>query len=157
MRQPIPPSRTALIMPILKAETHPVAHPREPLHKWGAEVPECSGDSLTTTPLTEQTEEHLCSSADAEMLGASVHIDVVAPFLELKDEARGAGFELEINSGFRSFEKQLSIWNRKATGQLAVLDSDAHPLDIDLLNERELVFAILRWSAGIFIAYLFFH
>ena len=81
------------------------------------------------------------------MLGARVHIDVVAPFLHLRDEARGAGFEIEINSGFRGFEKQLSIWNRKATGQLAVLDSDALPLDIDLLNERELVFAILRWSA----------
>ena len=102
---------------------------------------------MTTAPLTGQTEEHLCSSADAEMLGARVHIDVVAPFLQLRDEARGAGFDIEINSGFRAFEKQLSIWNRKATGQLAVLDSGALPLDIDLLNERELVFAILRWSA----------
>jgi len=71
----------------------------------------------------------------------------VEPFLHLKDEARGAGFELEINSGFRSFEKQLSIWNRKTRGQLAVLDSHALPLDIELMNERELAFAILRWSA----------
>lgn len=50
-------------------------------------------------------------------------------------------------SGFRSFEQQLLIWNRKATGQRAVLDSQARPLDIARLSDRELVFAILRWSA----------
>lgn len=76
-----------------------------------------------------------------------VHRDVVEPFLELREEARDAGFDLQILSGFRSFEEQLSIWNRKAAGELAVLDSDAVPLDIEKLSERELVFAILRWSA----------
>ncbi len=65
----------------------------------------------------------------------------------LKDEARRAGYDLEIFSGFRGFERQLSIWNRKATGKLEVLDSDAVPLDIAQLNEKEMVFAILRWSA----------
>jgi LAS superfamily LD-carboxypeptidase LdcB len=71
----------------------------------------------------------------------------VGPFLQLQKEARQAGFELEIFSGFRGFERQLSIWNRKATGKLAVLDSDAVPLDIARLNEKEMAFAILRWSA----------
>jgi LAS superfamily LD-carboxypeptidase LdcB len=100
-----------------------------------------------TAHLTGQTEQHLCSPADAERLGVRVHRDVVRPFLELRDEAREAGFDLRILSGFRSFEQQLSIWNRKATGQLAVLDSNAEPLDITRLSERDLVFAILRWSA----------
>jgi LAS superfamily LD-carboxypeptidase LdcB len=97
--------------------------------------------------LTGRTEEHLCSPADAEALGVQVHRDVVEPFRRLKSEARRAGFELELISGFRSFERQLSIWNRKASGQLAVLDSNAVPLDIGRLTETELVFAILRWSA----------
>jgi len=101
----------------------------------------------TAAALTGQTEEHLCSPAEAERLGAQVHRDAVGPFLELRDAARSAGFDLRIDSGFRSFERQLSIWNRKATGQRAVLDSDAVPLDITQLGERELVFAILRWSA----------
>ncbi|MHC4593290.1 MAG: M15 family metallopeptidase [Planctomycetota bacterium] len=100
-----------------------------------------------TAPLTGRTEGHLCSSADAELLGVRVHRDVVQPFLQLKDEARQAGFDLRILSGFRSFEQQLSIWNRKATGKRAVLDSSAVPLDIGRLSEKELVFAILRWSA----------
>jgi LAS superfamily LD-carboxypeptidase LdcB len=99
------------------------------------------------TVLTGRTEAHLCSAADAATLGAPVHRDVVFPFLHLKEEARGAGFELAIISGFRSFERQLSIWNRKASGELAVLDSNAAPRDIGQLTETELVFAILRWSA----------
>jgi LAS superfamily LD-carboxypeptidase LdcB len=97
--------------------------------------------------LTGQTERHLCSSADAESLGVRLHRDVVEPFLQLKGEARKADFDLQILSGFRSFEQQLSIWNRKATGNLAVLNSDAVPLDIERLSERDLVFSILRWSA----------
>ena len=67
--------------------------------------------------------------------------------MALREEARRAGFEAQIFSGFRGFERQLSIWNRKARGELAVLDSEANPLDIRELTQRELVFAILRWSA----------
>ncbi len=97
--------------------------------------------------LTGHSELHLCSSADAALLGAPVHREVVGPLLALQRDARSEGFDLRILSGFRGFERQLSIWNRKATGQLAVLDSHGVPLDIATLSERDLVFAILRWSA----------
>lgn len=97
--------------------------------------------------LTGQVGEHLCSPAAAARLGARVHRDVVHPFACLRDEAARAGFDLRLLSGFRSFDDQLAIWNRKATGRRAVLDSDATPLDIATLTPRALVFAILRWSA----------
>lgn len=97
--------------------------------------------------LIGQSESHLCSASDAERLGAYVHRDVVEPFQSLHDDARAAGFDLRVLSGFRGLDRQTSIWNRKATGELAVLDSDAAPLEIEHLNERELVYAILRWSA----------
>jgi LAS superfamily LD-carboxypeptidase LdcB len=97
--------------------------------------------------LTGQSVEHLCPLADAERLGARVHRDVVEPFTRLRDAAARAGFDLRIQSGFRGFDEQLSIWNRKAAGARAVLDSDAVPLDITTLSPRDLVFAILRWSA----------
>ena len=103
-------------------------------------------DSVTA-PLVGRTERHLCTASETERLGARIHREVVQPYLHLQDVAREAGFEVAILSGFRSFEHQLSIWNRKATGKLAVLDSDAVPLDIERLSQRELVFAILRWSA----------
>jgi LAS superfamily LD-carboxypeptidase LdcB len=96
---------------------------------------------------TGQDESHLCSAADAEWLAAPVHRAVVGPFRTLRDDAASAGFDIAILSGFRSFDRQLSIWNRKARGELAVLDSNARMLDIATLSPRELVFSILRWSA----------
>jgi LAS superfamily LD-carboxypeptidase LdcB len=102
---------------------------------------------LNSTILTGQTDQHLCSATDAELLGARVHSEVVRPFLQLKDAARLAGFDLAILSGFRDFERQLSIWNRKATGQQPALDSNSVPLNIEQLSQKELAFAILRWSA----------
>lgn len=97
--------------------------------------------------LTGQTEQHLCAPDVAAALGVAVHRDVVEPFRRLRQDARASGFDLQILSGFRGFAQQLSIWNRKATGQRAVLDSDARPLDVAALSARDLVFAILRWSA----------
>lgn len=97
--------------------------------------------------LTGRTEAHLCTAAQADALGAFVHRDVVEPFRALREAGREHGFELAIDSGFRGFDRQLSIWNRKARGELKVLDSDAVPLDIATLTERELAQAILRWSA----------
>jgi LAS superfamily LD-carboxypeptidase LdcB len=100
-----------------------------------------------TAVLTGEAERHLCTPADARSLGARVHQEVVDPFRSLTQEASAAGFDIRIFSGFRSFEHQLSIWNRKASGKLPVLDSNAVPLDVEALSERELVLAILRWSA----------
>ncbi len=76
-----------------------------------------------------------------------VHRDVLNPLIKLREHAFMEGFDLRLESGFRSFERQLSIWNRKASGELAVLDAQARPLDITQLSPRDLVFAILRWSA----------
>jgi len=102
---------------------------------------------LEAAALIGRTERHLCTGTEAESLGVRVHRQVLSPFARLQDEARSDGFDLQILSGFRSFEQQLSIWNRKATGKLAVLDSNAEPLDIERLSDRDLAFAILRWSA----------
>ncbi len=97
--------------------------------------------------LTGKERSHLCPSSMKEILGASIHKDAVISFLKLRKEAENHGFNLYIHSGFRSFEDQLSIWNRKARGELPVLNSDAIPIDIDSLTEKELSFSILRWSA----------
>jgi LAS superfamily LD-carboxypeptidase LdcB len=93
--------------------------------------------------LVGQSVEHLAEPAD----DTPVQRDVVPAFVALREAARDAGFDLRILSGFRSFDRQLSIWNRKARGELPVLDSAARPLDIATLSGRDLAFAILRWSA----------
>ncbi len=113
----------------------------------GILTPGALENRLDTAHLTGETERHLCSREQAELLGFQVHAEVVEPFLMLKERAAEAGFDLQILSGFRSFRDQLSIWNRKARGERPVLDSRARPVDIARLNHKELVFAILRWSA----------
>ncbi|MFL0798036.1 MAG: M15 family metallopeptidase [Cellvibrionaceae bacterium] len=76
-----------------------------------------------------------------------LHDQVCGPLDKLREAARGAGLDLGVVSGYRSFERQLAIWNGKAQGLRPVLDSQGTPLDLSALSDREKVFAILRWSA----------
>lgn len=82
-----------------------------------------------------------------EQLGCMLHRDIVVPLLELADAARQAGFELRVASSYRSFERQLLIWNNKASGVRPVLDEIGTPIDMTPLSDTEKVYAILRWSA----------
>ena len=95
------------------------------------------------------TESHLAALAQDQSgdATAQLHVQVVTPWQGLKTAAGKAGFDLHIASGFRSFERQLAIWNGKASGQRPILDSDGQPLDRSSLTEKQLVWAILRWSA----------
>ncbi len=71
----------------------------------------------------------------------------VLPFLnKLKDAAAAEGFELRIESAYRPFERQLSIWNRKARGKLPLLSAEGVPMERPQ-DEEELMYAILTWSA----------
>ncbi len=98
----------------------------------------------TNAVLTGQTESHLETVPGTSL---RLHRDVVVPFVRLRDKARKAGFELEIVSAFRGFDAQLKIWNQKATGQRALLDPQGQPLVFTELSEREILYAILHWSA----------
>lgn len=71
----------------------------------------------------------------------------ILPFLnKLKDAATAEGFELRIESAYRPFERQLSIWNRKARGELPLLSAEGVPMERPQ-DEEELMYAILTWSA----------
>ncbi len=61
--------------------------------------------------------------------------------------AADRGFSLRIASGFRSFERQLAIWNAKLSGARAVLDDDGQPVAIERLSAAQQVAAVLRFSA----------
>jgi LAS superfamily LD-carboxypeptidase LdcB len=104
-------------------------------------------DPIPAKSVVGQSEGHLCQADEAARIGARVHVEVVTAFLNLRAAAADEGFDLAVLSGFRNFEQQRSIWNRKAKGELAVLDSAARPIDITMLTAKALVFAILRWSA----------
>lgn len=76
-----------------------------------------------------------------------VHADLLAPLAEMAGAARMAGFELAVASGWRSFERQLHIWNQKAAGKRAVLDDEGNPLSRAAFSDDGWMWAILRWSA----------
>jgi LAS superfamily LD-carboxypeptidase LdcB len=85
-----------------------------------------------------------CSNPDKNV---KVQPQLIPALSALAKKAADAGFDMRIASGFRSFERQLTIWNNKAYGLRPVLDQSEQPIDLHLLNDDEKVFAILRWSA----------
>lgn len=68
-------------------------------------------------------------------------------FIALQKSALAAGIDCQIVSSFRSFERQLHIWNRKWRGELAVLNDEQVPINMAELSDIEKCHAILRWSA----------
>ncbi|MDE1331309.1 M15 family metallopeptidase [Vibrio aestuarianus] len=101
---------------------------------------------MTPKQLTGQTDTHL-ESVTVGQKAFLVHPLVSQDLLALKQAADEAGFNFNIASGFRDFERQLDIWNRKMSGQTEVLADNNIPLNLDSLTEEQKVFAILRWSA----------
>lgn len=77
----------------------------------------------------------------------AIHKQVLTPFLELQNAAQKAGFDLKICSAYRSFDRQMLIWNAKASGMRPVMDPFGQPINIQNLNPWQKIQAILRWSA----------
>lgn len=80
-------------------------------------------------------------------LGCRVHHALLSPLMSLQARAADAGFAFKVASSYRSFERQLLIWNNKARGLRPVLNSAGEPIDMNVLSMYEKVMAILRWSA----------
>jgi LAS superfamily LD-carboxypeptidase LdcB len=99
---------------------------------------------LTELELTGRAITHVVQCPD---LGAALHRDVIAPYLALKTAAAEVGIELEIASGFREFEAQVRIWNRKYRGERPLYDEYGRVRDHGSLDQNQLIAAILCWSA----------
>jgi LAS superfamily LD-carboxypeptidase LdcB len=93
--------------------------------------------------LTGQVLTHLTKVASNIYL----HKQAAPAFIGLQSAAIKAGFNLQVASGFRSFERQQLIWNNKYSGKTKVLDNLEVPLVIERLTELEKLYAILHWSA----------
>jgi LAS superfamily LD-carboxypeptidase LdcB len=94
--------------------------------------------------LTGRTRQHIF---ELEEPSCALHHDVVEPFLELRSAAAGEGIDLVPFSSFRDFDRQLAIWNAKASGERELRGADGHLLDVRTLDEEDCVAAILHWSA----------
>lgn len=76
----------------------------------------------------------------------TLHQDVAEPWQELVQRANSNDIYPVIVSGYRSFDRQLSIWQRKFNRQALVKDAQGNPLANDVTQEQ-LLKSILTWSA----------
>jgi LAS superfamily LD-carboxypeptidase LdcB len=98
---------------------------------------------LQLDQLTGRDDSHLV----ALPCGHRLQYDVAEHFTRLQSDARAAGFELAIASSFRSFARQLVIWNGKASGTRPVHDDQGQSVAMAALPALEQLHAILRYSA----------
>jgi LAS superfamily LD-carboxypeptidase LdcB len=99
--------------------------------------------ALTERQLTGLDDSHLVTLPGGHRLRDEVAQAIAA----LQADARRAGFELAIASGFRSFSRQLTIWNGKASGARPVHDDEGRAVEMAALSPPEQLYAILRYSA----------
>ena len=98
---------------------------------------------LNLQQLTGLDDSHLAPVPGGHQLQGEVWL----AFRALQADAREAGFELAIASSFRSFSRQLAIWNGKASGARPVHDDQGRPVAMAELSPAEQLHAILRYSA----------
>jgi LAS superfamily LD-carboxypeptidase LdcB len=102
------------------------------------------------TKLTDQvlglTDQHIYFfENNVKTLG--IHQLMLNDYQALVQHAAKADIEIKIASGFRSFERQLLIWNNKFTGKTAIKDSHGDSIDISQLSDIDIAKAILLFSA----------
>lgn len=98
---------------------------------------------LSATQLTGLDESHLVELPCGQRLQA----EVAAAFAALQADAREAGFDMVVASGFRSYGRQRLIWNGKADGSRPVYDDADCKLCLAELAPTEQLETILRYSA----------
>jgi len=99
---------------------------------------------MTPAELTGLTRSHL---VEIDAIGCVLHRDTVQPFLEMREAARAAGYDLCAVSAFRDFERQRLIWNGKYRGERPLLDRQSRVLDVRAWPAVDRIDAILYWSA----------
>lgn len=109
--------------------------------------------TLMCNQIMGETRSHTCAvlaDDEANALQANSHFlmpEVRDAFLQMQVAAKKAGLDLQICSSFRDFDKQLSIWNRKWRGELALYTLNGEKLDAHTLSDIEKIHAIMLWSA----------
>lgn len=76
-----------------------------------------------------------------------LHPEVTEPFRAMQFACSQVGIGCDLVSGFRSFTKQLSIWERKWSGELPIRDIEGNILETSSLSDKAKVEHILTWSA----------
>ena len=94
--------------------------------------------------ITGKTKDHLIWSEEDKTY---VHREVFTQLKALKNFGRSKGIDLRILSGYRSFETQKNIVEKKIKGTLPILNDYGEVKDPKSLTPSTLLDSILRWSA----------
>ncbi|WP_168204322.1 M15 family metallopeptidase [Aliikangiella coralliicola] len=92
-------------------------------------------------------ESHLLPVKNAGGQPFLVHQSILQPLTELLAEAARSGVAISIISSYRSFDRQLAIWNDKWQGYKPVYSRHGRPLNISQMSSIERYKAICLWSA----------
>lgn len=79
--------------------------------------------------------------------GHKLEIETARALTKMTFAAARDGIKINLCSGFRDFERQMKIWNNKASGIRPVLDIDDKPVAISGKANDEIIDLILLWSA----------
>jgi LAS superfamily LD-carboxypeptidase LdcB len=94
--------------------------------------------------LTGRARTHI---VELEEPRCALHYEAVTSLLAMRDAAAESGIDLVVVSGFRDFDRQVLLWNRKWRGERPLYDRAGRPIDPATLDEAGRVEAILCWSA----------
>ncbi len=103
-----------------------------------------NSEKIESDVLFGLTEAHLAFIPQSSM---KIHRECLGVFEKMQKAAAVDGIEIRVASGFRSFERQLAIWNAKALGQRDCLDDSGNCLDLAKMSDLQAVQAIMRFSA----------
>lgn len=101
-------------------------------------------DVLSTLAAHGLDEQGLASFLPENLL---LRRPVISALELLRKSASLAGFEIRVESAYRSFDRQVSIWNRKATRELPLLDETGSLITRAIDDPEELMRTLLIWSA----------
>src|ERR1700724_2555104 len=75
---------------------------------------------LNYLEVTGRAATHVRDVADPRCV---LHVRAAEALIAMRDEARGAGIALDVVSGFRDFNRQVTLWSGKFNGSRPLLDA----------------------------------
>ena len=98
---------------------------------------------VSSSQIMGLTEQHLTPLIGPHKL----HRITIDAFLSMQKAAASENIDIQVCSSFRSFDRQLSIWNKKWRGELPLLSLNGEVLDTANLSDEQKIHAIMLWSA----------
>lgn len=101
--------------------------------------------ALSFEELTGRTNNHLIEIT-INNYSVFIHPEIEKDLRDWEKACQQQQIDFAVASAYRSFDRQLLIWNEKAEGKRPVRDKNGHIIDISSLSQQELLDAILLWS-----------